>query len=179
METKTRLALLVALTLVLCSPVSAGFIGLTIQVEYSYPDTSTLYSADTVVVGPGTELSGLPYGDPRTNIDLSDTNILIAYNSSSWWTASDFNGLHFCDLAGASGAITGVTINPATNRAGLDASRISCDANNIWVNWQGLGFWGGIGECHDTIMSLDVAFGDAVPDASTWMTLPAEMLGAV
>ncbi len=173
-----RLALLAVLAVVLCPPASAGFIGLTIQVDYFYPDTSTLYSTDTVVVGPGTELFGFPYGDPRTNIDLSDTNIYITYNSSSWWTAADFNGLHFYDLAGASGTITGVTINPATNMAGLDASRISFDANNIWVNWQGLSFWGGIGEYYDTIVSLDVTFGDAVPEPATWLTLPAGLLGA-
>ncbi len=174
-----RLALLAAVALALCSPASAGFIGLTIQVDYFYPDTATLYGTDTVVVGPGVELSGFPYGDPRTNIDLSDTNIYITYNSSSWWTAAAFNGLHFYDLAGAGGGITSVTINPVTNMVGLDASRISFDANNIWVNWQGLDFWGNTGDDHiDTVVSLDITFGDAVPEPATWLTLPAGLLGA-
>lgn len=178
-ESTMRLAVLAGLVVLLCSPASAGFIGLTIQVDYYYPNLSTLFDTANAVVGPGVELSGFPTGDPRTNIDLSDTNIYITYNSSSWWNTAGFNGVHFYDLAGAGGGIISVTINPVTNMAGLDASRISFDANNIWVNWQGLGFWGNTGDDDiDTVVSLDITFGDAVPEPATWLTLPAGLLGA-
>lgn len=65
---------------------------------------------------------------------------------------------------------TSVAINAATNMAGFDASRITFDANNIWVNWQGLPY------DTNTIVSLDVNGGSDVPEPSTMLLVG---LGAV
>jgi hypothetical protein len=171
------LTVAVGLTLMGMVPASASLTGVTIQTKYFYPDLTDLIDTANVVVGLGVELSGFPGSDPRTNIDLSSTNIFITYNSSSFWYPAEFNGLHFYDLYDGAPSITNVSINPVTNMVGLDASRISFDADNIWINWQGLDFWGDTGDS-DTIVSLDLTFGEPVPEPATWMTLAAGLLGA-
>jgi len=140
----------------------AGLLGQTVNVQYLFPDSSTVWNGNStnVVVGAGTEISGFPVGDPRTNVDLSDSNINFTYNSSGSWSSMSFNGVHFFDVLAAIDAITGVTINGATNMSGFDASRITFDADNIWVNWQGLPF------NTQTVVSLDVQFGRVPEPAS-------------
>lgn len=150
----------------------AGFLGQTVNVEYLFPDISTVFNGNSVnvVVGAGTEISNFPVGDPRTNIDLSDTNIGITYNSAASWTGTSFNGEHFFDVFAAIDAITGVSINNATNMAGFDMSRITFDADNIWINWQGLAF------SNQTVVSLDVSFG-RVPEPATLALVGVALVG--
>jgi PEP-CTERM motif len=148
-------------------------LGQMVNVSYRFPDINTVFNGNSVdvLVGPGTEISGFPVGDPRTNIDLSDTNIFVTYNSASTWTSTAFNGLRFFDVNGTIPALVSVTINAATNMVGLDASRITFDADHIWVNWQGLAF------NQQTIVSLDVnASPAAVPEPATFVLLGAGLV---
>lgn len=151
----------------------AQLAGKTVQVEYLFPDASTVFNGNSVnvVVGPGVELAGFPVGDPRTNVDLSNSNILVTYNSLGTWTSTSFNGLHFFDVFSGIDAFTAVLINPATNMVGLDASRISFDADNIYVNWQGLSF------DEHTVVSLDVNGMAAVPEPATVGLMATGLLG--
>ena len=141
-------------------------LGQMVEVSYRFPDINTVFNGNSVnvLVGAGVEVSNFPVGDPRTNIDLSDTNIFVTYNSASTWTATAFNGLRFFDVNGTIPAISSVTINAATNLGGLDLSRITFDADHIWVNWQGLAF------NQQTIVSLDVN-ATAVPEPATMLLL--------
>lgn len=68
---------------------------------------------------------------------------------------------------------TSVTIDPITNMIGLDASRISFDADNIFVNWQSLGF------STETIVRLNLGGGTVpVPEPATVLLLPSGLLAA-
>jgi len=146
------------------SSVRASFSGNDLQYTYFFPDNSSIYEQQTVLVGTGIErtvVGGFPI-----NMDISDNNILIDFspeNASTSWTASPFNGFQLFDINNTISAITSVTVNGATTMAGFTSSDISFDANNIYVNWAGLAI------APTTIVSLDVGFADAapVPEPST------------
>jgi hypothetical protein len=136
--------------------------GQTVRLTYEFPVLGTVFNNNThdLLVGPGFEINGFPVGDPRTNIDFSDTNIYVTFNSHATWTSTSFNGFHVYDLNGTIPAFTSVTLNPATtsNMLGLV---LTFDADNIWVNWAGLSF------DTNTIVSIDINGGSGVPEPGT------------
>jgi len=143
---------------------NAGFLGAQLQARYFFPNSGNQFSNTEVftVVDPGVEVSFFPDGDPRTNLDFSDTNLFITYNSSSSWTNAAFNGFVVDDFNSILDDITGVSINVATNMVGLDASRISFTSDSFSVNWNGLAF------NTNTIVSLDFDFrGQQVPEPAS------------
>ena len=160
-----QLALLGA-ALVAATPAAAAenFLGSTLNAQYYFPNTGSPFSdsENFTVTDPGVELTTFPNGDPRTNIDFTATSILITYLSSSTWTATDFNGFIIRDLSNNLAAITSVSIDPSSNFAGFGSNRLTFDANSIAVNWQGLAF------SPSTTLRLNVGFGSAVPEPSTW-----------
>jgi hypothetical protein len=151
-----------ALLLVLALPGQAALLnGQTVRLTYEFPNQGTVWNGNThdLLVGPGFEILGFPVGDPRTNIDFSDTNIYVTFNSSAQWNSTSFNGFHVYDLNGTIPAFTIVTLNPATtpNMLGLT---LTFDADNIWVNWAGISF------NTQTIVSIDVN-GSGIPEPGT------------
>lgn len=123
----------------------------TVSYQYYFPNVSSPYGGaanGNYVVGAGIEVANIV--DGRGTLDISDHNLLADFSSDSTLAGSAFNGFKISDVLGAINAFTSVTINGATNMAGFDASRITFDANNIWVNWQGLSF------TSKTIVSLDI-----------------------
>ena len=161
MRTSRALMLFVAVAALSAVPAHATVLdGQTVRLTYEFPSLGTVWNGNThdLLVGPSVEIFGFPFGDPRTDVDFSDTNIYVTYTSSEDWTATSFNGFRVFDLFGTIPGFLSVTINPATNLAGFDASRITFDADNILVNWQGLAF------NTETVVSLDVS---AVPEPST------------
>ncbi len=156
--------------------VQAGllFDGETIGYEYLFPDASTTaFNPDPVVVGAGVELPGLFNSSfDVASMDISDTNILVDYYAANSWSPAAFNGFRIFDLGATLPAITSVTVNAATNMAGFSAANITFDADNIYVNWQGLGF------DPSTIVSLDVNV-SAVPEPSSCALLGLGGIGWV
>jgi hypothetical protein len=147
--------MLAATVLVASMSAQASFDGATVQATYYFPDLDSVFDQRQAVVGPGVEFSNFPASDPRTNVDFSDTNILITYNSASTWTTATFNG-GFFDSVTEVAPISDVTINGATNMVGLTSDRVDWTSTSVSINWNGLSF------DTSTVVSLDVAFGEAV-----------------
>jgi hypothetical protein len=161
----SRALLPLAFAAILCaSPFNraqAGFLGHVIHLDYLFPDVNTLNSDfGNLLVDPTAvfQLFGL------AEYTVSDTQLLLANISGSqvFYTGADFNGPSFFDVFATIDPILDVTINPATNLPGFDASRISFDEDRVLVNMQGLN------PLSDEIVLLDVRFGGrAVPEPSS------------
>ena len=152
MNSKLASTLILALGLGTASLANAGFIGQTVTGEHLFPNLSTVFtgSSSTAVVDAGEEFPSMIGGIYSVNV--SDTNLLLTFLSSAPGAFADFNGFHLFDTNSSIDAITGVTI--AINEwLGFDASRISFDANNIWVNMQSLS-----PQTLQASLSLDVTF---------------------
>jgi hypothetical protein len=163
MKTPMSVAVAVSFGLCLLTPSSAAaviLLGETVEVTYHFPDLATDFAGPTdVIVGAGTELFNFAgYAD----IDLSDTNILITTTRAAAINGTAFDGLHFFDVFGTIPALTTVLINPATSYPGLDASRITFDADNIYINLVDLPALQG------DFISIDLVAGSsAVPEPGT------------
>lgn len=149
--------------------------GKTVSFTYLFPTISTVYGSPAdgnYVVGAGVEIpNGFCCGFEGT-LNLSDTNILADFIASTFYTGTSFNGFRISDVNSTIGDFTGVTINGLTNMVGFDASRVTFDANNIWVNWQGLAF------NPDTFVSLDINGGNQVSEPAGIALLALGLLAA-
>jgi hypothetical protein len=154
MANKPSSALFFALGLGAASLANAGFIGKTVTGQHLFPDLATVFETSDATVGAGTEFSML--GGLYT-VDVSDTNLVFnIFGQGYSFTPATFNGFHLFDTNGTIDAIVNVTID-SSNLAGFDPSRISFDANNIWVNFQSLSL-----DPASTV-SLNVAFATTQP----------------
>jgi hypothetical protein len=134
-------------------------LGETLRVTHERPLGTLLAGPTDVVVGPGVEITGYPGG---YNADFDDAAIVIKFPGSccGGFTSASFNGLHVFDVNGTIPQILSVTINAATSFPGFTASRISFDANNIFVNFSGLN-----PNPSTAVLALDIT---AAPEPSTW-----------
>lgn len=109
----------------------AGLDGQTIGAQTLYPNIGDVYlDLGTAVVGAGVEFSSFD-----VSLDLSDSQITMSRAGEITFSPGTFNGWRFYDAMGTMDAITGATVNPATTVAGFDNSRVTFDADNIWVNF--------------------------------------------
>jgi hypothetical protein len=134
----------------------------TLGFNYLYPDAGSVYYSSSFSTS--TPETGFNYYFTTSATDHTITTDHFAF--ASYWNFASFNGFEVYDLNGTIDPFTSVTIDPISNMAGLDASRISFDADHIWVNWNGLSF------DPSTVVRLDVN-GGAVPEPASW----AMMLG--
>ena len=141
---------------------SAGFMGFTIGVQTQYPTQGAVCCGSGVaVVGPGIEFptGSFPSYNAHAFVDVSDLQIDYGQTAGTVYTSAAFNGFRFYDALGAIAPIIGVSINGATNLAGFDLSRVSFDADNIYINLQSLA------PTAAHLVRLDVQF--SVPEPST------------
>ena len=169
---KITAIILAAATLGVAAPALAGPLdGATVHAQYLFPTQGSIYqdfgettvSGDTIIASSLGNVGGV-------DLHATGSNLTALFNQgySTYWTSIGFNGFVVFDDTNTVGAITGVSINGATNMSGFDMSRISFDADHIFVNWQGLALNQG------TVVSLDISSsGGAVPEPASW----ALMLG--
>ena len=158
----TRLTLLAATAIATAfsAPASALLTGNSVGIQYIFPDITTVYQdLGSNLVGTDGPTAFPGYFDFSFTDATATTS---AFQFASSWTTTSFNGFRLYDFNNTIAAFTSVTINPASNMTGLDASRITFDANNIYVNWNGLNFDSG------TIVTLDINGGSAVPEPASW-----------
>ena len=158
---------LAALGLAAAHPAAAqGLNGQPVTLDYLYPDQSSVRVAGgTQTVTPaGASYTFFGLGGVKvTPTQLIVTNLL---GSTATYTAATFNGFHLLEVGASPSAITGVTVDPATNVAGFDSSRVSFSTSGIYLNFQGLVITG------TGNVTLDIAATPApVPEASTTVSL--------
>jgi hypothetical protein len=132
--------------LALAGNASAGLLGHTLGVEALFPDIGTVCCGGgppvsaNVVVGAGVELpvGSFPTYNANAFVDASDLQIEYGQTAETPYGVATFNGFHFFDVFATIDDIVGVSIDPSTNLSGFDSSRLSFDANNIYINLQGL-----------------------------------------
>jgi len=142
------LVLLVVLACAAALPVHADLACDTIRTWELYPDLSTIYGGPVDVVDPGTILS-FPGFAPIVNITFNDANITITMIRDATALTSAFNGFRFFDVSEA--GFGSVTLDSATDVPGIDASRVSFDAQDIYVNFSAITYSTG------QEVSLDIA----------------------
>ncbi len=158
-----RFALLAATaiaTAAIAAPASATLLaGNSVGIQYIFPNITTVYQdLGSNLVGTDAPTVFAPFFS-FSFTDTTATTSAFQFNSS--WTTTAFNGFRLYDINGTIAPITSVSINAASNMVGLDASRITFDADNIYVNWNGLAFDTG------TVVTLDIN-GSAVPEPASW-----------
>ena len=116
------------------------------EMQLTYLRSTQVYDSTNFIVGSGIEVYGYPDTFPGiapTNIDISGYSIEIDYiipSGSGAWSSSTASVFHFFDVSGTIEDIVSVSINSATNMSGFDASRVTFDEDNIFIDWSGLSF---------------------------------------
>jgi hypothetical protein len=143
----------------LAGPARADFLGSTMDWQYfAYGDP---YTGPNVFVDNGGVVgSFVAFGTAYFNIIADDNSVTFDYSSfkgvSGTWSPSELslpptihNGIAIDMIAGPQ--FGSVTIDPATNMVGFDASRMSFTGNQIQVDWQTLSFG------PNTVVKLDLS----------------------
>jgi hypothetical protein len=173
MKTNARLAL-AALVAALALPASVGaaplLLGNTVRVTYEFPVLGVLYAGPSdVVVGAGVEL---PFFAGFADVDLTDNQIIITAGRNAGINNVAFDGFHFNDILGSIPPFTSVVLDPATNYGGLDASRLTFNPENIYLNLVGLpGLTG-----QRVVIDINPSSTAPVPEPSTFALLGASLI---
>jgi hypothetical protein len=131
--------LLAVAAMLVCSVAHAGLLGETIELQRLGPDISTPLG-DTAngnyVVGAGVEVTGAFQNNVQ--LDISDDQLLFSFSNLSV-ASRPFVGLRLSDVLGQIDAFTAFTVSTESSIE-FASSRLSFDADNLWVNFAGLSF---------------------------------------
>ena len=127
---------------------SAQLTGSSVGLNYYWPTlASPVENHGPAVVGGGIEFLGVT---GNFNVDVGSSSVFVQYLTGNSWcgptnpacpqASTTFNGFRLFDVGSSAPAFTSVTINAATNMVGFDASRVTFDADNIYVDWKDLAF---------------------------------------
>ena len=145
----------------------AGFLGLTVDAEYLFPNGSTVVQdLGNSVITPGFTFDFTVSG---VLVDVNDGSIVTRYDQTA--VGADFNGFRLT-VVGPDPGITSVAIDPTTSIPGFDASRLSFTSNSIMENIQGLQ-----GTSLSSIV-LDVQFATVPEPSSVGLVLLGGILSA-
>ena len=117
-------------------PAFADLNGATVTVNYLYPEQNDIYE----VLGMGTVTSGgftvNSFGQHDFTVYPDEITLTNVSGEDIQFTTADFNGYGLVVDSGGT-PITGVTI-AYNDIAGFDASRITFDGTDVWLNLEGL-----------------------------------------
>jgi hypothetical protein len=158
-------AVALASALAMAAPASAALdlTGLTLTTGHFFPNLGSSDDGGPFNFTVGTSAPVAYGGIADHAIGASTYNINVYCGVGCFWTGTSFNGFVMSDAFGVAPAFTSATINPLTSYAGFDASRLTFDENNVYVNLQGL-------EANGRIV-IDINGGGVVPEPGTWAML--------
>ena len=138
-----------------------GLLGKRVGIRYMFPNEGrSIYYPDTIVTVDGQTPINIEGNFPRNFLmTFTDTGLDVTFIVNNYWNPASFNGFKIWDVDGTLGDFTASIAS--SNMAGLTASNIRYDQNNIWVNWQGLSF------NTTTRVSFNITAA-AVPEPATW-----------
>ena len=144
-----------------------ALLGQSLGWRFAAPTTnSTVIDRGTAIVGNQQEFHPQVLNDFAVDIDDSHISVQSLGLTPSSFQGSPFAGFRFSDTNGTIPDIVGVTLDPSTDWAGIDPSRLSFDADHIFLNLNDT-----TAEFLDQVV-LDVAFA-AVPESSSGLLLGA------
>lgn len=148
------------------APASAALLdGKTLQMEYLYPDLSSVYVPAQDVTGgaPGVTI----FIGSNFTVTLGDHTINARDDDfvGGYYNPTMFNGLHIWDAYDTVADFTGVSLFH-NQYPGFDMSRVTFDANNIFINFTGLNFAVNPSE-------LEIGVAGGAPEAATWAMMIA------
>jgi len=108
----------------------AGLIDSTVNVDFYYPDTSSLYcSSGTAVVGGSVEYASGCSGFSLMLIDIADG--LLTVSSPIGWSTASFNGFELDVLGGID------IVSAAYTSGSMAVTGVSIVDGNLWLNFAG------------------------------------------
>jgi hypothetical protein len=148
------------------STAQAGFIGKDVTFSLRYPGPAgQVIGTGTATIANGTKLG--PLYSNNASATFTDNSILFGDEVCCQWITNAYYVISGADLG-----ITGVSINAAgSNQLGLEASDISFDANNIFINV------GGHTLDPQFHYLVDVDFANDVPEPGSLALMGAAMIG--
>jgi hypothetical protein len=155
------LALALAAT-VAAAPASAALMqGQTLKVEYLYPDLNTQFAGPLDITGGGAGVT-MFIGSDMT-VTLGDDTIYTSEDDfvGGFYNPAQFNGLHIWDANNVVAPFTSVSLLH-NDYLGFNMSRVSFDADNIFIDFTGLNF-----TVSPSVLSLQVNGGGA-PEPAAW-----------
>jgi hypothetical protein len=144
-----RCAILCVILAAVTSAAYGGILGLSVGVDYRFPDWSTVLTTDAVTAGPGVEMTcpddsfalctGALLAHTQT-LDIGDWTIDYHYTGETFFPVGfgpgTFSGLVF---SGLNVGIGNVLLD--TEMSGLDLSRVSFTSNSVSINLGGLSLY--------------------------------------
>ena len=145
-------------TFATATPAAAALLlGETVQLSYIFPDQGTTFEGPNAVFVNGTNSTTF-FG--RVIATPGDTSLAITFQGGGGtFNPTSFNGVGLFDGNNSIASFTAATI-ASVNNFGFDASRISFDADNIFLNFRGLNF--------DNSSNLTISINGGVPEPTTW-----------
>ncbi len=155
----------------------AGFLGKTIGAETQFPTQGTVCcGSGNAVVGAGVEFAAgsFPSYNPAAYVDVGDARIEYGQTAGTGYQTATFNGFRFFDVLSTIDAIIGVSIDSATDLAGFDISRVSFDADNVYINMESLSAPG----AHRVVLNVLFASNQVPePDSIALLVLALGLIG--
>jgi hypothetical protein len=114
----------------------ADFIGQSVHVVDAFPDMTTVavdLGTQTIAAG-GTTFTG---GINEENVVVFGTSFTINFPIGTTFVSAPFNGFVVSEVGPSPDTITGASL-ASTNIPSFDSSRITFDATDVFVNFQGL-----------------------------------------